>query len=232
MKKIEVRKLDYIKQFQEEEAYRTLRTNLEFSGKHVKVITLTSCVPNEGKSTVSMKLAEAIANTGKKVVVVDADLRKSVLLGETNSEGLLGLSNYLCGTYDLEEVICETQVENMHVIVSGPFPPNPSELLTSKEFEELISELRERYDYVIIDSPPLGAVIDTAIISKVCDGAILVIECMKVSAKLVSKVVSQLRMANCRILGTVLNKVERTKDTYYAKFANSSELVPATNQDK
>ena len=88
------------------------------------------------------------------------------------------------------------------------------------------------YDYVIIDSPPLGAVIDTAIISKVCDGAILVIECMKVSAKLVSKVVSQLRMANCRILGTVLNKVERTKDTYYAKFANSSELVPATNQDK
>ncbi len=222
MKKLEIAKLEYEKQFREEEAYRTLRTNLEFSGKHIKVITVTSCVPGEGKTTVCMKLAEVIAETGKKVIVVDADLRKSVMIGRFKSKPVLGLSNYLCGNYSLDEVICETQVENMHVLFSGQLPPNPSELLTSNEFGELVSQLREIYDYVIIDSPPLGAVIDTAIISKVCDGAIFVIEANKISAKIASKVIAQLRMSNCRILGCVLNKVEKKTKGYYKEYVSNS----------
>lgn len=220
MKKLEIKKLESKKEFLEEEAYRTLRTNLEFCGKHVKVITVTSCVPNEGKTTVCMKLAEVIAEAGKKVIIVDADLRKSVMLGHIDSEGIIGLSNYLCSTYSLEDIICETQIDNMHVISCGRVPPNPSELLSSTEFEELISQLRELYDYVIIDSPPLGAVIDTAIISKVCDGSLLVVEAKKVSAKMVAKVVSQLKKANCRILGTVLNKVEMNENNYNKKYMN------------
>lgn len=220
MKIMEIEKLEYEKKFREEEAYRTLRTNLEFCGKNVKVIIVTSCLPNEGKTTTCLKLAETIAETGKKVIVVDADLRKSVMIGRLKTKAITGLSHYLCGEYTLDDVICRTQVENMHMIFAGPFPPNPSELLTSNEFEELIAELRELYDYVIIDSPPLGAVIDAAIISKVCDGAILVIESNKVNVKFVSKVVEQLKIANCRILGTVLNKVEMNSGSYYKKYLN------------
>lgn len=221
MKTIELDKLEYEKDFREEEAYRTLRTNLEFCGKNIKVVTITSCIPNEGKTTVSMKLAEVIAEAGKRVIVVDADMRKSVMIGRLKAKVINGLSHYLCGQYKLDEVICNTQIEHMDVIFSGPFPPNPSELLMSIEFEMLMEELRERYDYVIIDSPPLGAVIDTAIISKVCDGAVLVIEANKVSYKLVKKVVAQLKRTNCRILGTVLNKVERNHRTYYNKYIHS-----------
>lgn len=221
MKTIEINTLEYEKDFREEEAYRTLRSNLEFCGKNIKVVTITSCIPNEGKTTVSIKLAEVVAEAGKRVIVVDADMRKSVMIGRLKAKVLIGLSHYLCGQYKLEEVICNTQIENMDVILSGPFPPNPSELLMSTEFEILIGQLRERYDYVIIDSPPLAAVIDTAIICKVCDGAVLVIEANKVSYKLVKRVVEQLKRTNCRMLGTVFNKVEMHHRTYYSKYLHS-----------
>jgi capsular exopolysaccharide synthesis family protein len=216
--KIELDKIEYTRNFREEEAYRTLRTNLGFCGKNIKVVAITSCIPNEGKTTVSMKLAEVIAQTGKKVIVVDADMRKSVMISQFKMKAITGLSHYLCGQYSMEEVLCNTQFENMDVIFSGPYPPNPSELLASSDFETLIKQLKERYEYVIIDTPPLGAVIDSAIISKVCDGYILVIEANKISSKLLKEIVMQLKRTDCKILGTVLNKVYQKNKSYYKKY--------------
>ncbi|MFV0341438.1 MAG: CpsD/CapB family tyrosine-protein kinase [Anaerocolumna sp.] len=221
MKKIELDKINYMRDFKEEEAYRTLRTNLGFCGKNIKVIAITSCIPNEGKTTVSMKLSEAIADAGKKVIVVDADMRKSVMISQVKMKAITGLTHYLCGQYKIEEVICNTQFENLDVIFSGPYPPNPSELLASSDFETLINQLKERYDYVIIDTPPLGAVIDSAIVSKVCDGYILVIEANKISLKSLKRVVVQLKKTNCKILGTVLNKVTVKNKSYYNEYLQS-----------
>ncbi len=211
----QIRELD----FHTSEAYKTLRTNIEFSGKDIRVITFTSATPNEGKSSTCMNLAIAIAQSGKRVVLVDADLRKSVLVGRYKIGKVEnGLSHYLSGQKGIPEVTYETSVENLYTIFAGPVPPNPAELLGSEMFTTLVNELKEIFDYVIIDSPPLGSVIDTAVISKVCDGAIIVFESGKISYRFAQKITNQLIKANCRILGTVLNKVKVTKKGYYGAY--------------
>lgn len=190
------------------EAYKSLRTNIQFCGAQIKVISFTSCTPNEGKSSVSFNLAVSIADSGKRVLLLDADMRKSVLAGRYKVGKVdAGLAHYLAGQKDYEEVAYRTDVENMDIIFSGPFVPNPAELLESDSFHELIAFCREQYDYVLIDTPPLGSVIDSAIVAKEVDGAILVIEADAISYHFVQNVKSQLEKSNVRILGTVLNKV-------------------------
>ena len=152
--------------YQVRESYRNLRTNIFLSGKDTKVVMFTSCGPNEGKSTVTMNLASSIADGGKKVLFIDCDLRKSVLVGRYRvKKGIKGLTHFLSGQNTLEEVIYSTNVENMDVILAGPVPPNPAELLDSPLFKDTVKEMREKYDYVIIDTPPLGSVIDAAIVA-------------------------------------------------------------------
>ena len=159
------------------EAYKSLRTNLQFCGEDKKVIAITSCTPNEGKSSVSMQLGISLAEIGKRVILIDADLRKSVLLGRTKTEkSVRGLAHFLSGQASLEDVICATNIKNFYMIYSGPFPPNPAELLGGKNFRSLLNALRKVYDYVIVDTPPLGSVIDSAIVAEICDGSIMVIE--------------------------------------------------------
>ena len=168
-----------IKDYRSNEAYKSLRTNIEFSGADKKVIVFTSCTPNEGKSTVSLSLAASLAEGEKKVLFIDADLRKSVLLGRHKVVGdLKGLSHFLSGQAELKDVITKTQDPNLSVIFAGVVPPNPAELLGNKKFAGLINGARKSYDYVIIDAPPLGSVIDAAIIAKNCDASVLVIEKM------------------------------------------------------
>ena len=155
------------KDYRSNEAYKTLRTNIEFSGSDKKVIVFTSCTPNEGKSTVSMGLAASLAEGGKRVLFVDADLRKSVLVGRHRVTGeVKGLTHFLSGQADVKEVILRTQEPNLFVTFAGPVPPNPAELLGSRRFEAFLDGARQAYDYVIIDAPPLGNVIDAAIIAK------------------------------------------------------------------
>ena len=170
--------------FRTAEAYKTLRANLEFSGEDVKVIAVTSCTPNEGKSSVSMNLAKAIAESGKRVILIDADLRKSVLVGRYKTGAVkYGLSHFLSGQKNFQDVYCTTNIKNLYVAFSGPVPPNPSELLGGKYFTAMVKSLRSIFDYVIIDTPPLGSVIDSAVISKQCDGSVIVIASNEISYK-------------------------------------------------
>ena len=207
------------KDYRTNEAYKTLRTNLEFSGADKKAIVLTSSTPNEGKSTVSLGLALSLSESGKRVLLVDADLRKSVLMGRHKvTESVKGLSHYLSGQAQLSDVICGTQEDNMFVIFAGIIPPNPSELLGSERFAELIRRTKNDYDYVIVDAPPLGSVIDAAVIAKACDASVLVVAASTVSYKFIRTVKSQLEKTECPILGVVLNKVNMKQNRYYGKY--------------
>ena len=207
------------KDYRTNEAYKMLRTNLEFSGFDKRAIVLTSSTPNEGKSTVSLGLALSLSESGKRVLLVDADLRKSVLMGRHKvTESVKGLSHYLSGQAQLSDVICGTQEDNMFVIFAGIIPPNPSELLGSERFAELIRRTKNDYDYVIVDAPPLGSVIDAAVIAKACDASVLVVAASTVSYKFIRTVKSQLEKTECPILGVVLNKVNMKQNRYYGKY--------------
>lgn len=208
-------KLDFLSS----EAYKTLRSNIQFCGDEIKVIGFTSCIPNEGKSSVSLNLALSMVEAGEKVIFIDGDLRKSVLMGRYKIEKpLKGLTHYLSGISKLEEIIYQDYLENLNMIFSGPVPPNPSELLGGKKFSELIEQFRNTYDYIIIDTPPLGSVIDSAVIAKLCDGMILIVESNAISYKFAQKVKGQLEKTGCKILGAVLNKVNLNEKGYYGKY--------------
>lgn len=218
MQKINFEKIEAL-DFQSNEAFKTLRTNIQFCGEKVKVISFTSCLPNEGKSTMVFRLASSMGEAGKKVLMIDADIRKSVTVARYKTDkAAAGLSEYLTGQCRLEDCLCSTNLENMDIIFTGPVAPNPSELLGSSEFEELIAALRIKYDYIFIDCPPLGSIIDAAIVSTVSDGAVFVIEADVISYKFAQKVKQQLEKSGCKILGAVLNKVNMEGKGYYGKY--------------
>ena len=190
------------------EAFKTLRSNVEFCGSDVKIVSITSCTPNEGKSSVAMEMAKAFAEAGNKTLLVDADMRKSVLVGRYKTGAVRhGLSHCLIGKCSFEEAMCQTNVEGLHVIVAGPVPPNPSELLGSERFVTNLQDMKTYFDYIIVDTPPLGSVIDAAVVAKNCDGTIVVVENNAISYRFVQTVKGQLDKSGSRILGVVLNKV-------------------------
>ncbi len=192
------------------EAFNTLRTNILFSGKDIKTIVVTSCMAHEGKTTVSFELSKSLAESGKKVLLVDADLRKSVMVTRyTKDRGITGLSHLLSGQVTAEQAICKTQVEGLNVIFAGPYPPNPTELVGSPAFKEFIDAQRDRYDYIIVDAAPLGLVIDAAVMASVCDGAVIVINAGTIKYRMAQGVKAQLQKSGCKILGVILNQVSR-----------------------
>ncbi len=205
------------------EAFNTLRANLLFSGKDVKVILLTSCFAHEGKSSVSFDLCRNLAESGKKVLLVDADLRKSVMISRyTKERRIYGLSQILSGQVDAKDAICNTNVDGMDIVFAGPYPPNPTELAGSSAFKEFLDSHRDAYDYIIVDAPPLGLVIDAAVMSCVCDGAVLVLNVGHVKYRSAQHVKQQLEKSGCKLLGVVLNQVDRKKSIrgqyiYYQK---------------
>lgn len=201
------------------ESFRTLRTNLQFCGSQYKVLDITSCDANEGKTTVAMMLAKSLSDIDKKVVYVDCDLRKSVVsFRYTNAKNVKGLSEYLTGLATKDEIVFSTQFENLDVIVSGPHCSNPVELMQGEKFSALLEELKNEYDYVIVDTPPLGLVIDSAVIAKMCDAAVMVISAGKVRYRQVKKTKEQLQKSGCTILGAVLNFADNKSDSYYKKY--------------
>lgn len=210
------------------EAFNSLRANILFSGKDVKTIVITSCYAHEGKSSVSFDLCRNLAESGKKVLLVDADLRKSVLITRyTKEKNVCGLSQILSGQVESSEAIYRTQVEGFDVVFAGPYPPNPTELVGSPAFKEFLDEERERYDYIIVDAPPLGLVIDAAVISGVCDGAVLVINIGHVKYRVAQGVKTQIEKAGCKVLGVVLNQVDRKRSlksdqSYYSAYISGS----------
>ena len=199
-----------------EEALKTLRTNIQFAGADIKTILVTSCFPNEGKSDVVFQLAKEMGMAGKKTVLLDADIRKSVLVQRYLVDSdVKGLSQYLSGQAPVRDILYGTNYENMDVIFAGPMAPNPSELLNGKVFAKLMIELKQRYDYVLIDTPPMANVVDAAIVGKVCDGAILLIESGFVGYRAAQKAIKQLEKSGTHMLGAVLNKVDTKKEFLY-----------------
>ena len=201
------------------EAFKALRTNIEFCGGEVKVVAVTSCTPNEGKSSVAMEMAKAFAEAGNKTMLIDADMRKSVLVGRYRTGAVKsGLAHCLAGKAEYKEAACRTNIPNLYITFSGPVPPNPSELLGGEKFAVLLEALRNAFDYVIVDTPPLGSVIDAAVVAKNCDGTILVVESSAVSYRFVQRVKEQLDKSGSRILGVVLNKVDMEGKGYYGRY--------------
>lgn len=214
------------------ENYKTLRTNLFFCGSDIKVILVTSCRENEGKSTVSTELARCLAEAGKKTLFIDADMRKSLLQPRNlKLKSHLGLSEFLSGQAELNSVIYNTQDPDFDVIFSGRFPPNPVELLGSKAFSGLLEKVREVYDYVIIDSPPLGTVIDAAVIAPACDGTVLVITAGKIGVSEALTVKNQLMKSGCRILGAILNDIYGKRTKSYKKY-RTYDVLPTGKKTK
>ena len=202
------------------EEMNTLRTNLQFAGVDKKVIMVTSCMSGEGKSETLFRLAGSLAELGKKVVLVDTDMRKSILIRycETGTVDK-GLSHYLSGQCPLAEALYSTNIRGFHMMFAGPVPPNPTELLSSDLFANTIKSFREIYDYILIDCPPLGMVVDAAIVAKYCDASMLLIEANRVKYRFAQQVKEQLEATGCPILGVVLNKVDRSRNSaYYAKY--------------
>ena len=207
--------------FPTNEAYKTLRTNILFCGTGVKTIVITASHANEGKSTISIELSKSLADINKKTLLIDADMRKSVILKRSlKSQNILGLSQLLSGQADISQVLYNTQNPNFDVIFSGRFPPNPVELISSDNFKKNLEKFKQMYDYVIIDSPPLGPVIDAAVIATMCDGAIVVVAADETQYQEVASTKEQLNKSRCKILGAIINEIDpkRTRrNNYYKK---------------
>lgn len=215
------KKLDSVQK--SEEYYNALRTNIQLSGNNLEVIALSSVQPGEGKSTTSTNLAIAFARAGYKTLLVDADIRNSVMSGVFKSrEKITGLSDFLSGNTDLSHGLCDTNVENLFVIESGPVSPNPTALLQSQNFATMIETLRNYYDYIIVDTPPIGMVIDAAIIVQQCDASIIVTESGAVKRRDVRKAYEQLAQTEKPFLGVILNKFDTQIEKYgsYGNYGN------------
>ena len=218
MEKIAVNRF-VAKEFQTTEAIKALRTNILFSGADIRSIALTSFTAQEGKSTLSFQIAASLAQTGRKVLLMDGDLRKSVMANRLRVKGKVsGLSHVLSGLCNVKEALCETDVPGLYIMFAGARVPNAAELLGTRSFKTLIAALEDTFDYVIVDAPPLGMVIDCAVIAPVLDGVLMVVNASRNSYKLERRVKAQLEKSGGKILGVVLNRVDlRDKNGYYGR---------------
>lgn len=215
------KKLEFIKKA--EEYYNALCTNIQLSGDKLKVISVTSVNPGEGKTTTSVNIARSFARTGYKTLLIDGDTRNTVISGVFKSrEKITGLTEFLSGTADLSHGLCDTNIENLFVIQSGSVSPNPTALLQSKNFNDMIETLRKYFDYIIVDTAPIGIVIDAAIITQKCDASILVTAIGEVNKRDVQKAKQQLEQTEKLFLGVVLNKLDISVDKYgvYGSYGN------------
>jgi capsular exopolysaccharide synthesis family protein len=199
------------------EQYRLIRTNIQFSSvdKEIKTIVVTSSEPNDGKSTTAANLAIVLAQEEKKVLLVDADLRKPSVHYAFNLSNIHGLTSVLTKKMDLRKTILNSNVSNLDILTSGPIPPNPSELLNSKAIETAIDELKGMYNYIIFDTPPVLVVPDSQIVANKCDGVIMVVASGKTNKQSAVKAKELLVKANTSLLGVVLNGVEMDNSNYY-----------------
>ena len=211
-----------------EEYYNALRTNIQLSGNNLQVISITSVKPGEGKSTTSTNIAWAFARAGYKTLLVDADIRNSVMSGVFKSrEKITGLTEFLSGTTDLSHGLCDTNVENLFVVQAGSISPNPTALLQSENFSTMIDTLRKYFDYIIVDTAPIGIVIDAAIITQKCDASVLVTAAGEANRKDVQKAKGQLEQTNKPFLGVVLNKFNTSAEKYgsYGEYGSYGKKI-------
>jgi capsular exopolysaccharide synthesis family protein len=201
------------------EDYRSLRTSLLYSlvDTPPKVVEVTSAGPSEGKSTTSANLGVVLAQVEKQTLIVDCDMRKPTIHKIFGLRNLQGLVNVLAGEHDLPEV-CQEALPGLKAITTGPIPPNPAELLSSRRFTELLNQTREEFDYVLLDVPPIGIVSDPAIAATQADGVLLVIDSQSTRKGSVRQAMRSLEGVGANVLGTVMNNVKASKGGYYYRY--------------
>lgn len=200
------------------EAYRSIRTSILFSSTEehpLRAIVITSPAPQEGKTATLCNLGIAMAQNQKRVLLVDADMRNPRLHEVFKKENGKGLSTFLSGQDRFDDIIQKTDIENLFLVNSGIHPPNPSELLASHKMSTFIKEAKEKFDFVLFDSPPITLLTDPAILSRVADGVIMVIESGKTSKKVIPRIDQVLENARARIIGAVINKFPTRRSSYY-----------------
>jgi len=212
------------------EAFNTLCANLLFATDDAKAIMVTSCFPQEGKSSVSFEMVRTIGEMGRRVVLLDADIRASCLMEDydikveqASKKPLLGLSRYLAGGCGIEDIICSTNLKNVSMILSGRNVVNSLPLLSGERLGELIDVLKDNFDVIIIDTPPIGTIIDAAKIARHCDGVLFVVKSGEVRKKDLADAMRQLERTGCPIFGTVLNGYagdKRMGKDYYSSYYN------------
>jgi protein-tyrosine kinase len=207
------------------EAYRVLRTNLHYANPDapLKRVLVTSTAPGEGKSTTLANLAVTLAQTERSVLVVDGDLRRPMVHEMLRLRSTPGLTSYLAGDSLLEAVVSKSHIPNLSVVPSGPIPPNPAELLASRRMREFLETMSERYDVMLIDSPPVLAVTDACALASMTDGVIFVVGSGKIPQAAMRRARDQILAAQGRILGVVVNQFDaRAADgysrSYYQKY--------------
>lgn len=203
------------------ESYRMLRTNIQFTSidRSIRSILVTSPEPGAGKSTTSVNLAVTFAQEGKKVVLVDADMRNPTQHYYFMKSNRTGLSNALAGQTPLQQSLLETYVDNLTLLPSGSIPPNPAEMLSSNRMVDLLEELYKQFDVVILDSPPVMAVTDAQVLAARCDGVLVILKAGKVKRQLAQKTIERLKYVNANLLGVLLNKVQlRKSDALYSYY--------------
>jgi len=199
------------------EQYRTIRTNIQFStvDKEMRTIMVTSAGPGEGKSTTTNNIAVVFAQQGKKVLLVDSDLRKPTVHYSFRVDNHTGLTNVLTKQDKLERAIRETDQENLYVLPSGPIPPNPAELLGSRAMEQFFDDVKDLFDVVVFDTPPVLAVTDGQVLANKVDGVVLVVSSGKTETDAALKAKETLVNSQAKLLGVVLNNIKRTESQYY-----------------
>ena len=217
------------------EAYRVIRTGIQFAqaGKELQTIALTSCTPNEGKSTTIANLAVVLTQAGKSVLLIDCDMRNPTVHKNFNLSNKIGLSSCISMGTALADAVQATGIEGLDALTGGVIPPNPSELLGSEQMKNLLQRAKEQYDYVLIDTPPVMPVTDALIVSRFVDGMILVIASAEVKVEMARDVKNQLVHAGANILGVVLNKVRSEHHGYgygyYYYYGNDGEKHKKSN---
>jgi len=191
--------------------------------KDIKTLLITSTSPGEGKSTCAANVAIVFAQEGKKVLLIDADMRKPTMHYTFHTTNSTGLSNLLTRKWGLQDVLVHTEIEGLDLVTCGPIPPNPAELLGSNTMETLIEEFSNNYDIIIFDAPPLLSVADAQILANICDGTILVLSAGRTEKASVVKAKEALVSSNAKILGTVLNNFVLEKDHYYYQYYGTGE---------
>lgn len=205
------------------EQYRTIRTNLQFSSVDgdMKRLLVTSSGPSEGKSSTVANMAIVFAQQGKKVLLIDGDMRKPTVHYTFRLDNRRGLSSVLVGESVLDESIDKSDVQDLDILTCGPIPPNPSELLGSKAMEKLLADAGDYYDVILFDTPPVLAVTDAQILANICDGAILVLRSKQTDFEAAQKARDLLQPAHAKLLGAVLNDLEMKKgQNYYYYYGN------------
>ncbi|WP_172371572.1 CpsD/CapB family tyrosine-protein kinase [Sporosarcina jiandibaonis] len=205
------------------EQFRTLRTNINFSmpDKELQTILYTSASPGEGKSTVAANTAVVFAQEGKRVLLIDADMRKPTVHYTFHMTNTIGLSNLLTRQATLEEVMKTSDMENLKVITCGPIPPNPAELIGSRTMDKVMEEMKSQFDIIIFDAPPVLSVTDGQVLSNKCEGTVLVMSAGQTEKESVVKAKEALVSSQANIIGAVLNNFKLEKDHYYQYYGTA-----------